>query len=117
MLIDVHVYVNHMYMFVGGGGGVFQNCRHRKKQYSFFYIIVLSMLSALWPDFENLKSCFFQDTGNSTFCGLQQNKTITTRNWLQARLSVYPPQNYLTMADNFLNQTCRKFVKDIFSAL
>ena len=41
-----------------------------------------------------------------------------TRNWLQARLSVYPPQNYLKLANNFLlSQTCRKFVKDIFSAL
>ena len=40
-----------------------------------------------------------------------------TRNWLQARLSVYPPQNYLKLANNFLSQTCKKFVKDIFSAL
>ena len=50
-----------------------------------------------------------------------------TRNWLQARFSVYPPpspppppppqQNYLKLANNFPSQTCRKFVKDIFSAL
>ena len=44
-------------------------------------------------------------------------KNKKTRNWLQARLSVYPPQNYLELANNFLSQTCRKFVKDIFSAL
>ena len=43
--------------------------------------------------------------------------SFKTRNWLQARLSVYPPQNYLKLANNFLSQTCRKFVKDIFSAL
>ena len=49
-----------------------------------------------------------------SFCDWQQQ---ITRNWLQARLSVYPPQNYLKLANNFLSQTCRKFVKDIFSAL
>ena len=42
---------------------------------------------------------------------------LQTRNWLQAKLSVYPPQNYLELVNNFLSQTCRKFVKDIFSAL
>ena len=43
--------------------------------------------------------------------------SVITRNWLQARLSVYPPQNNLKLANNFRSQTFRKFVKDIFSAL
>ena len=61
----------------------------------------------------------FADDGTIWITGKSWEELIEflTRNWLQARLSVYPPQNYLKLANNFLSQTCRKFVKDIFSAL
>ena len=38
---------------------------------------------------------------------------VATRNWLQARLSVYPPQNYLTSFKSNMQNICQKYLFNI----